>query len=105
LDATTPLSPVRYAVPILKVVKLRNAMKEIKFRVHTLHQQMQLVMSCLEMGQHGKALIACREAVRDLENVDSELMRISRMPAEHACASCGCLMASQSKGLSKAIGK
>jgi hypothetical protein len=27
-------------------------MKEIKFRVHTLHQQMQLVMSCLEMGQH-----------------------------------------------------
>jgi hypothetical protein len=59
----------------------------------------------LEMGQHGNALIACREAVRDLENVDSELMRISRMPAEHACASCGCLMASQSKGLSKAIGK
>ncbi len=80
-------------------------MKEIKLRVHTLHQQMQLVMSCLEMGQHGKALIACREAVRDLENVDSELTRISRMPAEHACTSCLYLMASQSKSLSNAIGK
>ena len=59
-------------------------MKEIKFRVHRLTDHMQTVLSCLEMGQHGKALIACREAVRDLENVDSELMRISRMPAEHA---------------------
>ena len=80
-------------------------MKEIKFRVHTLHQQMQLVMSFLEMGQHGKALMACRESVRDLENVDSELMRISRMPAEHACASCVYLMASESKSLSKAVGE
>ena len=51
-------------------------MKEIKFRVHRLTDHMQTVLSCLEMGQHGKALIACREAVRDLENVDSELMRI-----------------------------
>jgi hypothetical protein len=42
-------------------------MKEIKFRVHTLHQQMQLVMSCLEMGQHRQALLACREAVKELE--------------------------------------
>jgi hypothetical protein len=76
-------------------------MKEIKFRVHSLTDHMQTVLSCLEMGQHGKALIACREAVRDLENVDSELMRISRM----LCASCLYLIASQSKSLSKAIGK
>ena len=80
-------------------------MKEIKFRVHRLTDHMQTVLSCLEMGQHGKALIACREAVRDLETVDSELMRISRMPAEHACASCLYLMASQSKSLANAIGK
>jgi hypothetical protein len=59
----------------------------------------------LEMGQHGNALIAWREAVRDLENVDSELMRISRMPAERACASCLHLMASQSKSLAHTIGK
>ena len=39
-------------------------MKEIKFRVHTLHQQMQLVMSCLAMGQHGQAFLACREGVK-----------------------------------------
>jgi hypothetical protein len=80
-------------------------MKEIKFRVHRLTDHMQTVLSCLEMGQHGKALIACREAVRDLENVDSELMRISRMPAERACASCLHLMASQSKSLAHTIGK
>jgi hypothetical protein len=78
-------------------------MKEIKFRVHRLTDHMQTVLSCLEMGQHGKALIACREAVRDLENVDSELMRISRMPAERACASCLHLMASQSKSLAHRV--
>ena len=57
-------------------------MKEIKFRVHTLHQQMQLVMSCLEMGQHGKALLACREAVKELGDVDIQLAQIRRLPAE-----------------------
>ena len=96
---------MRYALPILKVVRLRNDMKEIKFRVHTLHQQMQLVMSCLEMGQHGKALIACREAVRDLENVDSELMRISRMPAEHAREALALTSHQIQAARTKAIGK
>ena len=80
-------------------------MKEIKFRVHRLTDHMQTVLSCLEMGQHGKALLACREAVKELEDVSSELDLIRRMPAEHACASCLYLMASQSNSLSKAVGK
>ncbi len=70
-------------------------MKEIKFRVHTLHQQMQVVMSCLEMGQHGKALLACREAVKELGDVDIQLAQIRRLPAEHVCASCLSLMSAQ----------
>ena len=70
-------------------------MKEIKFRVHTLHQQMQVVMSCLEMGQHGKALLACREAVKELGDVDIQLAQIRRLPAEDVCASCLSLMGAQ----------
>ena len=80
-------------------------MKEIKFRVHRLTDHMQTVLSCLEMGQPGKALLACREAVKELEDVNSELDLIRRMPAEHACANCLYLMASQSKSLSKAVGE
>jgi hypothetical protein len=81
---------------------LGSTVKEIKFRVHKLTNHMQLVLSCLEMGQHGKALLACREAVKELENVNSELDLIRRMPAEHACGNCLYLMAGQ--GLSKTIG-
>jgi hypothetical protein len=70
-------------------------MKEIKFRVHTLHQQMQFVMSWLEMGPHGKVLLACRAAVKELGDVDIQLPQIRRLPAEHACASCLSLMSAQ----------
>jgi hypothetical protein len=69
-------------------------MKEIKFRVHTLHQQMQFVMSCLEMGQHGNALLACRAAVKELGDVDIQLAKIRRLP-ELVCASCLSLMSAQ----------
>ncbi len=79
-------------------------MKEIKFKVHRLTDRMQTVLSCLEMGQHEKALIACREAVRDLENVDSELIRISRMPAGHAREALA-LTSHQQAARTKAIGK
>ena len=75
-------------------------MKEIKFRVHKLNNHMQLVLSCLEMGQHGKAMLACREAVKELEDVNSELDLIRRMPAEHACGNCLYLMAGQKESLS-----
>jgi hypothetical protein len=44
---------------------------------------MQVVMSCLEMGQHGKALLACRDAVKELGDVDIQLAQIRRLPAEH----------------------
>lgn len=70
-------------------------MKEIKFKVHILHQQMQVVMSCLEMGQHGKALFACREAVKELGDVDIQLAQIHQLPAEPVCASCLSLMSAQ----------
>jgi hypothetical protein len=82
--------------------KLRSTVKEIKFRVHKLNNHMQLVLSSLEMGQYGKALLACREAVKELEDVSSELDLIRRMPAEHACGNCLYLMAGQ--GLSKTVG-
>ena len=69
-------------------------MKEIKFRVHTLHQQKQFVMSCLEMGQHGNALLAGRAAVKELGDVDIQLAQIRRLP-ELVCASCVSLMSAQ----------
>ena len=34
------------------------------------------------MGQHGKALLACREAVKELGDVDIQLAQIRRLPAE-----------------------
>ena len=70
-------------------------MKEIKFRVHTLHQQMQLVMCCLEMGRHGQAFLACREAVKELGDVGIQLAQIRRLPAEPVCASSLYLMTAQ----------
>lgn len=56
---------------------------------------MQLVMSCLEMGQHRQALLACWEAVKELRDVDIQLAQIRRLPAEPVCASCLYLMTAE----------
>ena len=83
-DDTALSRAIRSDRPILKGANLRNALKQIEFSVHTLHQQMQFVMSRLAMGRHGTALLACRADVKELGDVGSQLAEIRRLPAEHA---------------------